>query len=93
MVGNSFSHSCADWREGTYENFKEWAVKQFGLKDLDSDDEAEVPVHMQKAKDIAFEKNKKGHYILPDMSNYTTIRQKQRVIRGYIGAVYRMSST
>jgi hypothetical protein len=90
MVGNSFTHSCGDWRDGTYKNFKEWAVKQFGLKDLDSDDEAEVPVHMQKAKDIAFEKNKNDDYILPDMANYKTIRQKQRVIRGFIGAVYRM---
>ena len=91
MVGNSFTHSCSDWRDGTYEHFKEWAVKQFGLKDLDSDDEGEVPVHMQKAKDIAFERNREGEYILPDMSNYRTIRQRQRVVRGYIGAVYSMS--
>ena len=91
MVGSSFTHSCSDWRDGTYEHFKEWAVKQFGLKDLDSDDEGEVPVHMQKAKDIAFERNREGEYILPDMSNYRTIRQRQRVVRGYIGAVYSMS--
>lgn len=90
MVGNAFTHSCPDWREGTYENFKEWAVKQFGLKDLDSGDDAEVPVHMQKAKHIAFKKNKKGAYILPEMANFKTILEKQRVIRGYIGAVYSM---
>ncbi len=90
MVGNAFTHSYSDWRDGTYENFKEWAVKQFGLKDLDSDDNAEVPVDMQKAKDIAFKKNKNGVYILPEMADFKTIRQKQRVIRGYIGAVYSM---
>jgi hypothetical protein len=59
---------------------------------MESDDEAEVPVHMQKAKDIKFERNKEGEYILPSMSDYGTVRQMQRVIRGYIGAVYRMSS-
>ena len=91
MVGNSFTHSCGDWRDGTYENFEEWAVKQFGFKDLDSD-EAEVPVQMMKAKDIAFEKDKNGEYILPDMDNYKTICQKQRFIHGYIGAVYCMYS-
>jgi hypothetical protein len=88
MVGNAFTHSYSDWRDGTYENFKEWAVKQFGLKDLDSDDNADVPVDMQKAKDIVFKKNKKGVYILPEMADFKTIRQKQRVVRGYIGAVY-----
>ena len=64
-------------------------MKQFGLKDLDSDDEADVPVHMQKAKDIMFERNKKGIYKLPHMSDFRTTRQRQRVVRGYIGAVYR----
>ena len=91
VVGNPFTSSCSDWRDGTYENFKDWAVRQFGIEDLESDDEAEVPVHMQKAKDIAFERNKKGDLILPHMSDFKTIRQKQRVVRGYIGAVYRMS--
>ena len=67
-------------------------MKQFGLKELDSEDEGEVPVHMQKAKDIVFEKDREGEYILPDMSNYSTIRQRQRVVRGYIGAVYSMFS-
>jgi hypothetical protein len=65
MAGNSFTHSCDEWRDGTYENFKEWAVKKFGLKDLDLDEEADIPVHMQKAKDILFERNKKGIYKLP----------------------------
>jgi len=89
MVGNSFTSSFPNWGEGTYENFKEWAVQQFG-KEPASDDEAEVPVNMQKAKDIVFERNRKGDYILPSMSNYRTTRQKQRVIRGFVGAVYRM---
>ena len=88
-VGNNFTTSCNDWRDGTYENFTEWASKQFGLKEFDPDDNAEVPVHFQKAKDIEFKRNKAGEFILPPMSNYRTIRQKQRVVRGYIGAVYR----
>ena len=46
---------------------------------------------MQKAKDIVFEKNGKGHFILPPRHGYKTNRQRQRVIRGYVGAVYRMS--
>jgi hypothetical protein len=62
MAGNSFTYSCGEWRNGTYENFKKWAVKQFGLKNLDSDEEADIPVHMQKAKDISFKRNKKGIY-------------------------------
>lgn len=89
LVGNTFTNSFPDWRDGTYENFKEWALKQFAVKDLDSDDNVEVPVHFQKAKDIEFQKNKAGEFILPPMVNYKTIRQKQRVVRGYIGAVYR----
>jgi hypothetical protein len=89
LVGNSFTKACPDWREGTYENFKDWALKQFGLKEFDPDDNVEVPVHYQKAKDIEFEKNRRGEFILPPMSNYKTIRQKQRVVRGYIGAAYR----
>jgi hypothetical protein len=88
-VGNTFTNSCAHWKTGTYENFQDWAVRQFGMEDLESDDEAEVPVHMQKAKDIVFERNGSGEFVLPPMDNYKTVRQKQRVIRGYIGAVYR----
>lgn len=87
-VGNPFTNTYPDWEEGTYNNFKEWAVRQFGLKELNSDDEAEVPVDMQKAKKIVFKKGKKGYYILPPMSEYKKIKQKQRVIRGYLGAVY-----
>jgi hypothetical protein len=63
-------------------------VNQFGLKDLDSDEEADIPVHMQKAKDILFERNKKGIYKLPHTSDFKTIRQRQGVVRGYIRAVY-----
>ena len=32
---------------------------------MNSSDEAEVPVQIQKAKDICFEKNKHGKFILP----------------------------
>lgn len=91
VAGNTFTNTCKDWKDGTYENFKEWAVKQFGVGDLESDDDAEVPVHFQKAKDIRFERNRSGDLILPSMSNYRTIRQRQRVVRGYIGAIYRQS--
>ena len=63
-------------------------MKQFGLEELDSDDEAEVPVLMKKAKNIEFERDRSGELILPPMSDLKTIREKQRVIRGYIGAVY-----
>src|ERR1700719_2167351 len=90
MVGNAFTNSCPDWKDGTYEIFKDWAVRQFGVKELESDDEAEVPVHMQKAKDIAFKRSKKTGHILPSLSNFRPTRQKQRVIRGLIGAVYSM---
>lgn len=90
-AGNAFTASCNDWKDGTYSNFNDWALKQFDLKELDSDDEGEVPVHLMKAKDIIFERKKTGEFILPPMSNYKTVRQKQRVVRGYIGAVYRQS--
>ena len=88
VAGNSFTHSYPDWREGTYENFKDWAAKQFQLKEKDSDDEAEVPVHMQKAKNISFERNEKGFLILPPRMDFKTNHQRQRVIHGYIGAIY-----
>ena len=87
-MGNSFTTSCPDWREGTSNNFNEWALKQFSLKDLDSDDEAEVPMHMMKSKEIVFERNKRGNFVLPPRSDFRTNKQKQRVVRGYIGAVY-----
>jgi hypothetical protein len=64
-------------------------LKQFEVKEMDSDDNAEVPVDFCKAKDIEFEKNDLGELILPPLSNFRTVRQKQRVVRGYIGAVYR----
>ena len=69
-----------------YENYKDWAVKQFGLDELDSDNG--VPVHMQKAKDIKFKRDENGKPIFPPLSDLKTIREKQRVIRGYIGVVY-----
>ena len=86
--GNKFTHSNPDWQDGTNEKFNEWALGQFGLKDLDSDEDVEVPVNMQKAKDISFEINKRGHFILPPMSDFRYARDRQRVVRGYIGAVY-----
>ena len=55
---------------------------------MNSDDEGEVPVHLQKAKNLQFEKNTRGDFVLPPLSNYRTVREKQRVVRGYIGAVY-----
>jgi hypothetical protein len=89
MVGNAFTNSHNDWRTGTYEYFKDWAVTQFGLKDSESGDDSEVPLQYQKAKDIVFERNDDGELVLPPSDRLKTIRQKQRVIRGYIGAVYR----
>jgi hypothetical protein len=59
------------------------------MEKMSPDDKAEVPADMQKAKDLHFEKNERGHYILPPLANYNTTKQRQRVVRGYIGAVYR----
>ena len=88
VFGNTFTNTYKDWEEGTYEKFKEFAAIQFGEKDRDSDEEAEVPVHLQKAKDIVFKKDKRGIFVLPPLTDYKNIQQKQRVVRGYIGAVY-----
>jgi hypothetical protein len=63
-------------------------MKQFGFEKLDSEDEAELPVNAQKAKDIKFKTNKKGHLILPQKSDFKLLKMRQRVVRGYIGAVY-----
>jgi hypothetical protein len=89
VVGNSFTNTYDNWKEGTYENFKEWAVRQFGIEELESDDEAEVPVLNQKAKNISFQKSKRGYLVLPSINDFTKVRQRQRVVRGYIGSVYR----
>jgi hypothetical protein len=91
VVGNTFTNSCDNWRDGTYENFKEWTVRQFGVEELDSNDEEEVPVHKQKSKDMVFKKNSRGHFVLPPKQEYKTNRQRQKVIRGYIGTVYHQS--
>ena len=80
--------SQKDWKDGTYESFTDWALKQFGHKGKDSDDDVEAPFHMKKAKDIVFETNRRGILMLPLMSEYRKVRDKQRVIRGYVGAVY-----
>jgi hypothetical protein len=89
VVGNTFTNSCNDWEEGTYEKFKEWAVRQFGEGKLDLDDEADIPIHRQKSKDMVFKKNRHGHFVLPQKYNFKNNKQKQKVLRGYIGAVYR----
>ena len=88
LVGNSFINVHKDWKEGMYENFKEWSMKQFSHQPLESGDEAELPIEFQKAKDISFEKNHHGHFILPPLQRYRKIKQKQRVIRAYVRAVY-----
>jgi hypothetical protein len=91
LVGNSFTNAHKDWKEGMYENFKDWSLKQFGHHPLESGDEAEVPIQFKKAKDISFEKNRRGHFVLPPLRTYRTIKEKQKVIRAYAGAVYRKS--
>jgi hypothetical protein len=85
----SFTKACPDWKEGTFENFKDWSWKQFEEQELDSDDNVEVPAHMQKAKDIEFKKDDSGEFILPPRSEFKTNRARQRVVRGYLGALYR----
>ena len=40
-------------------------LTKFGLRNLGSDDEEEVPVDMHKAKNLEFSKNKQGDLILP----------------------------
>ena len=76
-----FTNSCDGWREGTYETFqKDWALRQFGIEELDSNDKAEVPAHLQKVRDLLFDKNDHMVFILPPMHNYKTIHQKQRVV-------------
>jgi hypothetical protein len=74
QVGNSFTHACPNWKEGTHELFKDWAAKQ--LIDPQSEDEAEegeVPVEFKKAKDISFMRNESGGLILPPMTDYKKI--------------------
>ena len=64
-------------------------MKQFGFENLDSEDEAELPVDSQKAKDIVFKKNEKGVYLVPKKSDFgKRLKMRQRVVRGYIGTVY-----
>ena len=63
-------------------------VKQFGFEELDSEDEMDLLVDAQKAKNLIFEKNENGDFIILDKSNFKLIHQKQRVVWGYIGMVY-----
>jgi hypothetical protein len=92
VVGNPFTTSCSDWKEGTYDMFRDWAMKQFGTKESDSDEEREVRAHMRKAKDISFDIDKRGMLILPPLSDFRWLREKQRTIRGYVGALYSQST-
>jgi hypothetical protein len=74
QVRNSFTHACPNWKEGTYELFRDWAAKQ--LTDLQFEDEAEegeVPVEFKKAKDISFTRNESGGLILLSMTDYIKI--------------------
>ena len=45
----------------------------------------------EKAKNISSKRNESGGFILPPMSDYHKIRQKQRVVQAYVGAVYSKS--
>jgi len=90
-VGNSFTHACPDWKEGTYELFKNWAANQLGEPRSEDEVEEEIPVEYKKAKDISFNRNESGGLILPPLSQYRRVRQKQRVVRAYVGAVYSKS--
>ena len=86
-VGNLFTHACPKWNEGTYKLFKDWAVKQFGdPRSQDEGEEGDVPVECKQVKDISCKRNESGGLILPPMTEY--IRQKQRVVHAYAGAVY-----
>ena len=68
LVGNSFTNVHKDWKEGMYKNFKEWS-ETIWPSTIGIWSEAELPIEFQKAKDISFEKNHHGHFILPPTSN------------------------
>ena len=70
-VRNSFTHACPEWKEGTYELFKDWAVKQFSdSRSEDEGEEGDVPIEYKKVKDISFKRNGSGGLILSPMSEY-----------------------
>jgi hypothetical protein len=54
----------------------------------DKAEEGEVPVEFKKAKDISFTRNESGGLILPPMTDYKKIQQKQRLVHAYAGAMY-----
>ena len=58
---------------------------QFGVEELDSNDKSEVPAHLQKERDLPF--NKKDHrvFILPPMHNYKTICQSRGLFEDIFG--------
>jgi hypothetical protein len=70
------------------DKFQKWSLGQYDPKERDSDEDDEVPVRFQKAKDIVFSVNKRGYLILPPKDDFEKTRERQRVVRGYIGAVY-----
>ena len=45
-------------------------------------------LNAKKAKDISFKRNESGKLILPPMTEYRKVHQKQRVVHAYAGAVY-----
>ena len=74
-VRNLFTHACPEWKEGTYELFKDWAVKQFSDPRSEDEGEGDVPVEYKKMKDILFERNGSGGLIIPPMSEYVKSRE------------------
>ena len=65
-VGNSFTHACPNWKEGTHELFKDWTAKQFADPSSEGEaEEGEVSVEYKKAKDISFKRNNSSELILP----------------------------
>ena len=70
-----------------YENFKDWSVKKIGHQPLESGDEAEFPIQFQ----YLFIKEPLRVFHFAPLQNYRTIKQKQRVIWAYVGAVYHKS--
>ena len=50
-VGNSFTHACPEWKEGTYELFKDWAAKQFsGPRSENEGEEGDVLFNIKRQR-------------------------------------------
>ena len=69
VVGNSFTNSYVGWRDGTFGKFEDWAVKQFGVKEPESDDEAEVPVDISRQRISVLNKTGVGKLYCPLFMN------------------------